>query len=169
MALYSAAPSCLEGTVVSIVDAKGKVISSGKLNSKGSLTLKIGGSGSDVDCAWESANDIKLTNNGKSILLGVNKKRGGIDKSTPLLFKAKISDYKEGSELLVSHEAAHVVQQKGGVNTKANINTSRSNKKSQRLDTDSDDDGLGDSCDDATISVASKGDGRVEIHVTILK
>ena len=170
MLLFSAVPRCLDGTVISLIGENGKVIKTGKLDKQGKLTLN-----GIKDTVW----DIKLTNNGKSIVLGVNNTKG--KRGSPLyesestvtanpLYNVKMSEVKGGGEFMrSSHEAAHVVQQKGGVNTKANINTSRFNKKSQRLDTDSDDDGLSDSCDDANISVVSRGDGIVEIHITILK
>ena len=169
--LFSASPSCVAGMEVSIIDANGKVIKKGKLNSQGRLSL----SGVD-DAVW----DVKLTNNGKSVVLGINNTKG--KRGNPLhnsnnnnaenpLYNSNISEVKGGSDLLVAHEAAHVIQQKKGRNNKSNgnINTSRANIKNQRLDADSDDDGLDNDCDDAQITVTDKGNGRVEITVTILK
>ncbi len=159
LALFSAAPRCLEGTVVSIVDANGKTIKSGKLNSQGSLTLD-----GVTDAVW----DVKLTNNGKSIVLGVNNTKGRIDKATPMLFNAKISDYKDGDDLILRKRPGRtkysdVTLERGeaGIdetnNVKrldANHNTSRSNKKSANIDDDDDGDGV-DDCDDAMIEVSA--------------
>ena len=66
-ALFSASPSCVAGMEVSIIDANGKVIKKGKLNSQGRLSL----SGVE-DAVW----DVKLTNNGKSVVLGINNTKG---------------------------------------------------------------------------------------------
>lgn len=171
LTLFSAAPRCLDGMEVSLLDCNGKVVKTGKLNSQGRLELK----GVKDDC-W----DIKLTNNGKSVVLGINNTKG--KRGNPLhnsnnnnaenpLYKSKISEVKGGSDLLVAHEAAHVIQQKAGKNNKSdgNINTSRANIKNQRLDADSDNDGVDEDCDDATILVTAKGDGKVEIQISILK
>lgn len=57
MALYSASPSCLAGMEVSLVDANGKVVKSGKFDSRGQLTL---------DGLDDVAYTIRITNNGKS-------------------------------------------------------------------------------------------------------
>jgi hypothetical protein len=182
MALFSAAPRCLDGLVVSLVDCNGKVVKTGKLNSQGKVTLD----GADPDCAW----DVKLSNNGKSIDLGVNKKKKRIDKSSPLMFKAKISDYKDGNDLKlrkkpgrtsskVSGGNSGLATGKRGAATETNHNTVRTNKKSGRVDEDDDDDGVltemasktvDNDCDsDVGISVTSKGNGRVEIKVTKTK
>ena len=187
MALFSAAPTCLDGMEVSIIDANGKVIQSGKLNKQGKLTLnKVEVRG------W----DVKLSNNGQSIILEVNKASGGIDKATPIMYKTngdidkatpimyknKISEVKGGSELMKSsHEAAHVVQQKSGLRAEAgldetnsseraesNINTSRSNIKNQNKRSNNGNGDLED-CDDANISVTAKGNGKVEITVSTIK
>ncbi|PKL80592.1 MAG: hypothetical protein CVV25_03560 [Ignavibacteriae bacterium HGW-Ignavibacteriae-4] len=161
IALYSAAPRCLEGTVVSIVDANGKTIKSGKLNSQGSLTLD-----GVTDAVW----DVKLTNNGKSIVLGVNNTKGRIDKATPILFNAKISDYKDGDDLILrkrpgrtkysdvtlERSEAGIDETNSSERAEANINTSRSNIKQQRNVADSDGDGLDDDCDGATVEVSTK-------------
>ena len=187
MALFSAAPTCLDGMEVSIIDANGKVIQSGKLNKQGKLTLnKVEVRG------W----DVKLSNNGQSIILEVNKASGGIDKATPIMYKTngdidkatpimyknKISEVKGGSELMKSsHEAAHVVQQKSGLRAEAgldetnsseraesNINTSRSIIKNQNKRSNNGNGDLED-CDDANISVTAKGNGKVEITVSTIK
>lgn len=180
IALFSASPSCLEGMEVSIVDASGKVLKTGKLNSQGRLTLT----------GVENANwDIKLTNNKKSITLGIDKAtpimyktagKGG--KATPIMYKNKLSDIKGGTDLLTSnHEAAHVIQQKGGLRSEASleetntseraegsINTSRSNIKNQNRNTNNSGN-VDDDCDDATIEVKSEDNGRVDIKVTVQK
>lgn len=167
-ALFSAGPSCVAGMEVSIVDASGKVIQTGKLNNQGKLTLnKV------IVRGW----DVKLTNNGKSIVLGVYKKTEEIDKATPILYKGKISDFKDGSALLASHEAAHVVQQKNGSSGEAgidetnsaeradaNINTSRSNIKQQNRSF-GDGHETNQNSSDATISVTDNGKGKVDIQV----
>ena len=174
MALFSAAPTCLEGMEVSLVDCNGKVVKTGKLNSQGKVTLD----GTDPDCAW----DVKLTNNGKSVILGVNKASGGIDKATPVMYKNKLSEVKGGSEFMTSsHEAAHVVQQKSGLRAETtldetnnagrvdgSINTSRSNIKNQNKSSNNRN-GDHEDCDDANISVTSKGNGKVEIIVSTIK
>jgi hypothetical protein len=168
-ALFSAAPRCLEGVEVSVIDANGKVIKTGKLNSQGSLTL---------DGITEAVWDIKLTNNGKSIVLGVNNTKKRIDKSTPLLFQSKISDYQDGDDLLLRKRPGRThskvgegktgsTRQRGsqgeaGLNetnnaerVDANHNSTRSNRSANALDVDSDDDGIDDDCDDATIEVST--------------
>lgn len=188
MALFSAAPTCLEGMEVSLVDCNGKVVKTGKLNSQGKVTLD----GTDPDCMW----DVKLTNNGKSVILGVNKASGGIDKATPILYKTsggtdkatpvmyknKLSEVKGGSEFMTSsHEAAHVVQQKSGLRAETtldetnnagrvdgSINTSRANIKNQNKSSNNRN-GDHEDCDDANISVTSKGNGKVEIIVSTIK
>lgn len=156
-ALFSASPSCVAGMEVSVVNTKGKVIKKGKLNRQGKLTLS-----GVKDANW----DIKLTNNGKSILLGVNKKKK-IDKSSPLLFRAKTSDYQDGDDLLLRKRPGRTSSKDGGssglatgkrgASADANHNTtrtkstratdynsSRSNKngRSNALDDDDDGDGL---------------------------
>lgn len=147
MVLFSAAPTCLDGMEVSLVDCNGKVVKTGKLNSQGKLTLD----GADPACAW----DVKLSNNGQSIILEVNTANGGIDKATPIMYKTngdidkatpqlnkasgkggkatplmynkKMSDVKGGSELMKSsHEAAHVVQQKSGLRAEAGLDETNS-------------------------------------------
>lgn len=174
--LFAGGPSCFEGMEVSLIDANGAVIKSGKLDYKGKIFL-VG--------VGDVAFDVKLTNKGKSVTLEVNKSSGGIDKSTPIMYKAtplmynkKLSEVKGGGELLKSaHEAAHVVQQKGGLGGEAgldetnsseradaNINTSRSNIKQQNRKGNNGD-GTED-CDDANIIVTAKGNGKVEIQVT---
>ncbi len=170
MTLFSASPSCVAGIEVSIVDTKGKVIKKGKLNSQGKLTLTGVG-----DVKW----DVKLTNNGKSIVLGVNNTKGRIDKSSPLLYQAKLSDYQDGDDLILrkrpgrSHSkdggSSGLATGKRGAATDANHNTTRSNRTSNALDDDSDNDSIDDDCDDATISVSEKGNGKIEIHITVLK
>ena len=181
-ALFSASPSCVAGMEVSIIDANGKVIKKGKLNSQGRLSL----SGVD-DAVW----DVKLSNNGKSVELGVNNNKKRIDKSTPLLYQAKLSDYQGGDDLILRKRPGRTHSKDGGssglatgkrgkanledVNSAnnakrldANHNTTRSNQAAA-LDDDSDDDGRDDDSDDAQITVTDKGNGRVEITVTILK
>lgn len=185
MTSFSASPSCVAGIEVSIVDTKGKVIKKGKLNSQGKLTLTGVG-----DVKW----DVKLTNNGKSIVLGVNNTKGRIDKSSPLLYQAKLSDYQDGDDLILrkrpgrSHSkdggSSGLATGKRGAATDANHNTtrakstratdynsSRSNRNSSvsALDDDDDGDTVDDDCDDATISVSEKGNGKIEIHITVLK
>lgn len=174
IALYSAAPRCLEGTVVSIVDANGKTIKSGKLNNQGSLTLD-----GVTDAVW----DVKLTNNGKSIVLGVNNTKGRIDKATPMLFNAKISDYKDGDDLILrkrpgrtkysnvtlERSEAGIDETNSSEKAEANINTSRSNIKQQRnvADSDSDGDGLDDDCDGATVEVSTTTGRGGGVKITI--
>lgn len=161
--LYSAVPTCVAGMEVSLIDANGKVVKSGKINSQGRLTL------SGISNA---PYDIKLTNNNKSIVLdkgGKGKVR--IDKSTPLLMKASLSDYQDGDDLLLRKRPGRIktsdVTLERSEATKANINTSRSNIKQQRLDEDSDNDGIGDDCDDAEITITSKGSSQIEILVSV--
>ncbi len=185
LALYSASPSCVAGIEVSIVDANGKVIKKGKLNSQGKLTLS-----GVKDANW----DVKLSNNGKSIVLGVNKTKGRIDKSTPLLYQSKLSNYQDGDDLILRKRPGRTHSKEGGSSGQAtgkrgaqseagmdetnnakkldaNHNTTRSNQAGgiRAIDDDDDGDGLDDDCDDASISVADKGNGRIEVHVTVLK
>lgn len=164
MSLYSAAPRCLEGTVVSLIGENGKVIKSGKINSQGSLTL---------DGVKDVCYDIKLTNNEKSILLGVNKKGGGIDKSSPLLFKANISDYKDGDDLILrkrpgrtkysdvtlERNEAGMEETNNTHRAEANINTSRSNIKNQGL-AEVNGEGLDNDCDGLIIEVSTTNGRR---------
>jgi hypothetical protein len=172
MALFSASPSCFEGMEVSIVDAGGKVIQSGKLNKQGKLTLN------EVEVrGW----DVKLSNNGESVVLGIMENPLYDPKNTSgdnPLFQNKLSAVKGGKGLLKSyHEAAHVVQQKNGTRGEAgidetnsaeradaNINTSRSNIKQQNRSF-GDGHEVNQSFDDATISVKNKGKGKVEIEI----
>jgi hypothetical protein len=184
MALFSGAPSCLDGMEVSLVDCNGRVIKTGKLNSQGRLEL----SGAK-DVCW----DIKLTNNGKSVVLGVNNTKG--KKNNPIhnpkntsgenpLYQSKISDIKGGSELLKSnHEAAHIVQQKNGSRSEAsleetnnaervqgNINTSRANIKNKNKRNGISGEGFDNDCDDnIEISITSIGKGRIKISCITLK
>lgn len=155
-ALFSASPSCVAGMEVSIVDANGKVIKKGKFNNQGQLNLD-----GVKDVVW----DVQISNNGKSIVLGVNKTKKRIDKSTPLLFEAKLSNYKNGDDLLLrkrpgkiskttlSNNSSNETNSTG--KTEANINTSRSNIKSRSLDTDDDGDSVDDDCDDVAIEVTT--------------
>jgi hypothetical protein len=179
MALFSASPSCGAGIEVSIIDAKGKVIKKGKLNKQGKLTLS-----GVKDASW----DVKLTNNGKSIVLGVNKTKGGIDKATPVLYKTNLSDYQDGDDLLLRKRPGRTSTKidggtsgrptgKRGASTESNINTSRTNKKSGKIDVDDDDDmvdtemahdGMDQDCDGADISVTSKVDKFGVSSITIM-
>ncbi|MER3329961.1 MAG: hypothetical protein RIF34_10320, partial [Candidatus Kapaibacterium sp.] len=125
------------------------------------------------------------------IVLNVNSKKKRIDKSTPLLYQAKLSDYQDGDDLILRKRPGRMHNKPGGGMTgstrqrssqsvedvettnnakklDANHNSTRSNR-STYIDDDDDGDSIDDDCDDAEISVSSKGNGRVEITVTILK
>ena len=172
MALFSASPSCFEGMEVSIVDAGGKILQTGKLNKQGKLTLnKVEVRG------W----DVKLSNNGESIVLGIKESPLYDPKNTSgdnPLFQNKLSAVKGGKDLLKSyHEAAHLVQQKNGTSGEAgidetnsseradaNINTSRSNIKQQNRSF-GDGHEVNQNFDDSTISVKYNGKGKVEIQI----
>ncbi|PKL80594.1 MAG: hypothetical protein CVV25_03570 [Ignavibacteriae bacterium HGW-Ignavibacteriae-4] len=56
-ALFSASPSCVAGTEVSLIDANGKVFKTGKFDNRGQLTL---------DGLDDVAYTIRLTKNGQS-------------------------------------------------------------------------------------------------------
>ncbi len=182
LTLFSAAPRCLDGMEVSLLDCNGKVVKTGKLNKQGKLEFS-----GVKDVCW----DIKLSNNGNSVTLGVNNTKG--KKTNPLhepnntsgenpLYESKISDIKGGSDLLIAHELTHVVQQKAGSRGEAsidetnsaervqgNINTSRSNIKNQNKRT-SNSDGLDNDCDgDIEISVTSIGKGRIKVSCVTLE
>lgn len=64
--MYSAVPTCLNGLEVSLLDSKGKVVKSGKFDSKGELTL---------DGLGDAVYTIRLSDNGKTCV--VNKPTSG--------------------------------------------------------------------------------------------
>lgn len=168
--VFSASPACFSGIEVSLVDANNKVVKTGKFDSRGKLTLSGVG---------EATYDIKLTSNGKSIMLSSNNKGKikRLDKSTPLLMKVSLSDYQDGDDLLLRKRPGrtHIKDTGSGMSTgkrgmSQDYNSTRPNRStSDALDPDSDDDGLSDSCKDAEITVTSKGKDQIEIHITVLK
>jgi hypothetical protein len=195
-ALFSASPSCLAGMEVSLVDSKGKVVKSGKLNNRGQLTL---------DGIDDAVYTIRVTNNGKSCVLDkptTGSFRGlptGKRMHKPVSFK--LSDQKGGHDVVSDRDAASGLAT--GKRTSGDFSSGRATGKRQHKpittskglensSTKSTSRGIvqeGEECDDGNlndteiapksldgdcdsdvgISVTSKGNGKVEIKVTKTK
>ncbi len=166
-ALFSASPSCLAGMEVSLVDANGKVVKSGKLDNRGQLTL---------DGLEDAVYTIRITNNGKSCVLDkptTGSYRGlptGKRMHKPITFK--LDDQKGGHEVVSSRDAASglptgkrqhkpvtITKELDKSSTKSSAtdhNSSRSNKTSNVADLD---DGEDQDCVGIGLSVTVSGGG----------
>lgn len=156
-AIFSATPSCVAGMEVSLIDANGKVIKSGKFDDKGELTL---------DGLGEASYSIRLTKNGKSCTLDKPKSGSfsglptGKRMHKPFLFSLssqngsdQILKKKKGGEIISPRDAA------SGLPTGKRMHKPVTNNG-----------GIDQDCDDIELSVIALGNGRATIkEMTVTK
>ncbi|PKL80595.1 MAG: hypothetical protein CVV25_03575 [Ignavibacteriae bacterium HGW-Ignavibacteriae-4] len=156
LALYSASPSCVAGSEVSLIDANGKVFKTGKFDNRGQLTL---------DGLDDAVYTIRLTKNGKSCNLdkptagNFSGLPTGKRMHKPITFK--ISDQQGGGNLLLASTEKESGRSTGNV-TPIDDWTKTSKKKQNN--------GVDQDCDDIEFSVISVGGGKVNFQdITLTK
>lgn len=159
-ALFSSSPSCLAGMEVSLIDANGKVVKTGKLNKRGQLTL---------DGVDDAVYTIRLSKDGKSCDLDKSTTgsfRGlptGKRQHKPLTFK--LSDQNGGGNLIMTKDAASGLPT--GKRQHKPVKVTKEIDKSSTKSASSSNDGVDDDCDDVEFSVSVSGGGGGAGKVTI--
>lgn len=146
-AIFSATPSCLAGMEVSLIDANGKVIKSGKFDDKGELTLNGLG---------EASYSIRITKNGNSCIL--DKPKSGEYSGLPTgkrmhkPFVFSLSSQKGGDQVLEKKTAAKIVSPRDAA---SGLPTGK-----RQHSVVADNDGIDQDCDDVEFSVIAQGNGK---------
>lgn len=161
VALYSASPSCSAGSEISLIDANGKVVKTGKLDSRGELTL---------DGLEDVVYDIKLSNKGKSCMLNKPTEGSfsglptGKRQHKPVTFRMSSQ---KGSEKIFRPTTGTWVAAKLKTERDAASGLATGRRQHSKV---ADNDGVDQDCDDFEIQVTGLGNGKATFkEMTVTK
>lgn len=153
--LYSAVPTCLDGMEVSLLDSKGKVVKSGKFDSKGELTL---------DGLGDAVYTIRISNNGKTCVVNkpVSGEFSGLPTGKrmhkPIVFSLNAQ---EGGNQIWSPKSNMSKDEQSGMATgKKSSRDAASGLATGRRMHKPTSEGMDQDCDDVEFSVVSMGSGK---------